>query len=108
MVTMNCMCGGTLKSTGIMLEKQDELDWQLVAEQEVTASQALQPHIINKLELDDGKLYEYISAATDLLAKAKFLKARLIKDFPKKYDIPEDFHVVNGEFYIHEVNNGHV
>ena len=26
------MCGGTLKSTGIMLEKQDELDWQLVAE----------------------------------------------------------------------------
>ena len=32
---MNCMCGGTLKSTGIMLEKQDELDWQLVAEQEV-------------------------------------------------------------------------
>ena len=66
MVTMNCMCGGTLKSTGIMLEKQDELDWQLVAEQEVTASQALQPHIINKLELDDGKLYEYISNEINL------------------------------------------
>lgn len=108
MVTMNCSCGGTLKSTGIMLEKQDELDWQLVAEQEVTASQALQPHIINKLELEDGKLYEYISAATDLLAKAKFLKARLTRDLPKKYGVPEDFHVVNGEFYIHEVNNGDV
>lgn len=108
MITMNCMCGGMLKSTGISLEKQDELDWQLVAEQEVTASQAMQPHVINRLELEDGKLYEYVSAAADLLAKARFLKARLTREFPQKYGVPEDFHVINGELYIHEVKDGNV
>lgn len=106
MIKMNCCCGGKLVGTGIQLERTDELDWQLASEQEVTAQQAMQPHVINRLELEDGRLYEYVSAAADLLAKARFLKARLARDFPKKYGIPADFHVVNGEFYVHEVKDG--
>lgn len=106
MIKMNCSCGGVLESTGIRLERQDELDWQLASEQEVTAQQAMQPHTINRLELEDGKLYEYVSAAADLLAKARFLKARLAREFPRKYGVPEGFHIVNGEFYVHEVKDG--
>lgn len=106
---LKCGCGANLIRTGIFLDENDQKDLELVAEQENTAFQAISPNIINKIVIeDDVKLYEYMTAATDLLAKARFLKKRLFETFPKKYNISTNFDIVDLEFVIHEDTNEHL
>ena len=108
---MKCNCGKKLIPTGIFLSKEDELDWQLAIEQEATATQAMSLTTLNKLKFSDGEMYEYVIAASELLAKAKFLISRLLKKIPEKYNIDDNFKIINGEIFIHaateENKHGH-
>lgn len=99
---MRCPCGARLRATGLELDAEDKIDLQLAIEQANVSRQALLPQVINRLELEDGKLYEYIQAATDLLAKARFLEARCHAAIRRRYGIRGDYEVINGEVYLHE------
>lgn len=99
---IQCKCGRELVGTGKFIDENESFDWQLCTEQEITASQALQPNIINKIDLPEEKMFEYFSSAFELLTKARFLKWRLIKLFKEKYDLPDDFDIINDEFVIHK------
>ena len=99
---MKCVCGKNLIPTGIFLSKEDELDWQLAIEQEATATQAMAIATLNKLKFSDGEMYEYIRAASELLAKSKFLISRLLKKISTSYNIDDNFKIINGEIFIHE------
>lgn len=102
MKELRCSCGARLRATGVELDADEKIDLQLALEQANVSRQALQPQVINRLELEDGKLYEYIQAATDLLAKARFLEARCHQAIRSRYGIEGDYEVVNGEVYLHE------
>ena len=104
---MRCSCGARLRATGLELDADEKTDLQLALEQTNVSRQALSPQVINRLELEDGKLYEYIQAATDLLAKARFLEARCHAAIRQRHSIQGDYEVVNGEIYLHEEEGYH-
>lgn len=79
-------CGKELTKVGEFTDKEID-EFAYICEKEATANQAMNPAVVNSMEFDDGKLFEYFRSAFDAKAQAQFLKHIFMRDLRKRLGV---------------------